>query len=107
MEAGPRARTCPWHAHACNHLSTRPGVLACAPARHANQIRLLGYNAVRLPFTWRDLEMPPKNLHKDCTPVTVDYIKRRLISPHVLDKYMSKPLPGNVSPQKKRQARAA
>ncbi|KAI8472618.1 MAG: glycoside hydrolase superfamily [Monoraphidium minutum] len=70
----------------------------------AYQIRLLGYNAVRLPFIWRDLEMPPKNLHKDCTPVSVDFVKRRLISPHVMHKYVDKPLPGNVSPQKKRQA---
>lgn len=65
------------------------------------QLRLLGYNAVRLPFIWRDLEMPPKNLDKDCSPVTVDFLKQRLISPHVLDKYINKPLPGNVSPQKK------
>lgn len=62
------------------------------------QLRLLGFNAVRLPFIWRDLEMAPKNLDKDCTPVTVDFLKRRLISPHVTDKYIGKPLPGNVAP---------
>jgi len=68
------------------------------------QIRLLGYNAVRLPFIWKDLDMPPKILDKDCDPVTIDFIKKRTISPHVLKKYLHKPLPGNVSPQKKRNA---
>jgi hypothetical protein len=53
---------------------------------------------VRLPFTWKDLNMAPKNLDKDCSPVTVDQLKQRLISPHVLDKYRNKPIPGNVSP---------
>ena len=62
------------------------------------QLRLLGFNAVRLPFIWRDLEMAPKNLDKECTPVTVDFLKRRLISPHVIDKYIGKPIPGNVAP---------
>lgn len=42
--------------------------------------------------------MAPKNLDKDCSPVTVDLLKQRLISPHVLDKYRNKPIPGNVSP---------
>ena len=70
----------------------------------AYQIRLLGYNAVRLPFIWRDLEMAPKPLDKDCSPVAPEVLKRRLISPHVVDKYMSKALPGNVAPQKKRSA---
>jgi hypothetical protein len=56
---------------------------------------------VRLPFTWKDLEMPPKVLDKDCSPVNVNFLKRRLISPNVMEKYISKPLPGNVSPQKK------
>lgn len=54
--------------------------------------------AVRLPFTWKDLNMAPKNLDKDCTPVTVDMLKQRLISPHVVDKYINKPIPGNVAP---------
>lgn len=67
----------------------------------AYQIRLLGYNAVRLPFIWRDLNMPPKNLDKDCTPVTPDFIKRRTISPNVVNQYINKPLPGNPSPQRK------
>ncbi|KIZ07795.1 hypothetical protein MNEG_0153 [Monoraphidium neglectum] len=67
------------------------------------QLRLLGYNAVRLPFIWRDLEMAPKNLDKACYPVTPEQLKRRLISPHMLDTYSSKQLPGNVSPQRKRQ----
>ncbi len=67
------------------------------------QIRLLGYNAVRLPFIWKDLDMPPKVLDKDCDPVTVDFIKKRTISPHVMKKYQHKPLPGNVSPMKKKQ----
>lgn len=53
---------------------------------------------MRLPFTWKDLNMAPKNLDKDCTPVTVDFLKQRLISPHVLDKYRNKPIPGNVAP---------
>lgn len=66
----------------------------------AYQLRLLGYNSIRLPFIWRDLQMPPKNLDKDCTPVSVDFLKRRLISPHVVDKYAAKPLPGNVSPMR-------
>ncbi len=68
------------------------------------QIRLLGYNAVRLPFTWRDLEMAPRNLEKDCSPVTIDGLKRRLISPHVMAKHAGKKLPGNVAPQRKRAA---
>jgi aryl-phospho-beta-D-glucosidase BglC (GH1 family) len=68
------------------------------------QIRLLGYNVVRLPFIWRDLEMPPKNLDKDCTPVTAEFIKKRTISPHVLHKYAAKALPGNVSPMRKVKA---
>lgn len=42
--------------------------------------------------------MAPKNLDKDCTPVTVDMLKQRLISPHVVDKYRNKPIPGNVAP---------
>lgn len=42
--------------------------------------------------------MAPKNLDKDCSPVTVDLLKQRLISPHVLDRYRNKPIPGNVSP---------
>lgn len=67
------------------------------------QLRLLGYNAVRLPFTWRDLNMTPRNLDKQCSAVSVDFLKRRLISPHVLDKYSSKPLPGNVAPVKNTQ----
>lgn len=60
--------------------------------------RLLGYNAVRLPFTWKDLNMEPKNLDKDCAPVTLDFFKRRLISPHLVERYAGKPLPGNVAP---------
>jgi hypothetical protein len=67
------------------------------------QLRLLGYNAVRLPFTWRDLTMAPKDLVKECTAVSPDQLKRRLISPNVVDKYINMPLPGNVSPQRKRQ----
>lgn len=62
------------------------------------QLRLLGYNAVRLPFTWKDLDMAPRSFTKDCSAVSVDFLKRRLISPHVVDKYSSKPLPGNVAP---------
>lgn len=53
---------------------------------------------MRLPFTWKDLNMAPKNLDKDCSPITVDMLKQRLISPHVLDKYRNKPIPGNVAP---------
>jgi hypothetical protein len=60
----------------------------------AYQLRLLGYNAVRLPFTWRDLNMPPRSFHKDCSEVSPDGLRRRLISPHVMDKYGLKPLPG-------------
>jgi aryl-phospho-beta-D-glucosidase BglC (GH1 family) len=70
----------------------------------AYQLRLLGYNAVRLPFTWRDLEAPPRNLDKECSAISVEALKRRLISPHVLSQYESKPLPGNTSPQRKRKA---
>jgi hypothetical protein len=55
-------------------------------------------SAVRLPFTWKDLDMAPKNLDKDCSPVTIDMLKQRLISPHVVDKYRNKPIPGNVAP---------
>ncbi|GBF93230.1 glycoside hydrolase [Raphidocelis subcapitata] len=69
----------------------------------AYQLRLLGYNAVRLPFTWRDLTMAPKDLVKECTPLSPDQLKRRLISPNVVDKYINLPLPSNVSPQRKRQ----
>jgi hypothetical protein len=71
----------------------------------AYQIRLLGYNAVRLPFIWRDLEQAPTNLVRECTQVSGDQLKKRLISPNVLDRYISKPLPGNVSPMKKADAR--
>lgn len=39
--------------------------------------------AVRLPFRWLDLDAPPNNLDKDCSPVTVDFLKNRLISPNV------------------------
>lgn len=42
--------------------------------------------------------MAPKSLDKDCSQVTVDQLKQRLISPHVLDKYRNKPIPGNVAP---------
>ena len=70
----------------------------------AYQIRLLGYNAVRLPFTWRDLEATPRNLQKQCAPASLDFIKRRLISPDLAGQYMAKKLPGNVSPQRKLQA---
>jgi hypothetical protein len=42
--------------------------------------------------------MAPKNLDKDCSPVTIDMLKQRLISPHVVDKYRNKPIPGNVAP---------
>lgn len=62
------------------------------------QLRLLGYNAVRLPFTWKDLNMAPRSFNKDCSALSVDFLKRRLISPHVVDKYSYKPLPGNVAP---------
>ncbi|KAF8055094.1 SYT1 [Scenedesmus sp. PABB004] len=59
------------------------------------QLRLLGYNAVRLPFTWRDLNMSPRSFHKDCAPVSVDFLRKRLTSPHVQERYGAKPLPGN------------
>lgn len=68
------------------------------------QLRLLGYNAVRLPFTWKDLNMAPRSFDKDCSAVTVDSLKRRLISPHVVGKYGSKPLPGNVAPARNTRA---
>ncbi|WIA19208.1 hypothetical protein OEZ86_005581 [Tetradesmus obliquus] len=68
------------------------------------QLRLLGYNAVRLPFTWKDLNMDPRSFDKDCSPVTVDWLRRRLISPHVVDKYANRPLPGNVAPVKNTKA---
>lgn len=41
--------------------------------------------------------MVPKSLEKDCSPVTVDMLKQRLISPHVLEKYRNKLIPGNVA----------
>jgi aryl-phospho-beta-D-glucosidase BglC (GH1 family) len=68
------------------------------------QLRLLGYNAVRLPFTWKDLNMDPRSFDKDCSPVTVEWLRRRLISPHVVDKYANRPLPGNVAPVKNTRA---
>lgn len=42
--------------------------------------------------------MAPKSLDKDCAPATVDSLKQRLISPHLLDRYRHKPMPGNVAP---------
>eukprot|EP00879_Flechtneria_rotunda_P005895 GHRR01006201.1.p1 GENE.GHRR01006201.1~~GHRR01006201.1.p1 ORF type:complete len:485 (+),score=144.84 GHRR01006201.1:175-1629(+) len=68
------------------------------------QLRLLGYNAVRLPFTWKDLLMTPKSLDKDCSAVSVDWLKKRLISPHLLNKYSSKAMPGNVAPMRNLKA---
>jgi len=64
------------------------------------QLRLLGYNAVRLPFTWKDLDMPPRSFEKDCSPLTADAFKQRLISPHLLSRHARKPLPRNVAPIK-------
>lgn len=61
------------------------------------QLRLLGYNAVRLPFIWRDLNMAPKDLTKDCQAISIDQLKRRLITPQLVDKYSYKSLPGNVA----------
>jgi hypothetical protein len=70
----------------------------------AYEVRLLGYNAIRLPFTWSDLEAAPRTLDKECTPISAEALKRRLISPHVLGQYASKALPGNASPQRKPKA---
>jgi aryl-phospho-beta-D-glucosidase BglC (GH1 family) len=64
----------------------------------AYQIRLLGYNAVRLPFRWKDLNQRQIRQVKDCDPVSYQFLRDRLISPHVLDKYRHLELPGNAVP---------
>lgn len=72
----------------------------------AYQIRLLGYNAVRLPFTWRDLDMAPRPLDKACSPATADDLRRRMTSPARAGTAApaAKPLPGNVSPKRSPRA---
>jgi aryl-phospho-beta-D-glucosidase BglC (GH1 family) len=64
----------------------------------AYQLRLLGYNSVRLPFRWKDLEQRPIRQVKDCDPVSYQFLRDRLVSPNVADKYRNLELPANVVP---------
>eukprot|EP00877_Chromochloris_zofingiensis_P000949 jgi/Chrzof1/10855/Cz05g14190.t1 len=45
------------------------------------QLRLLGFNAVRLPFRWADLDMAPKDLTVRCTAISPWDLRNRLLEP--------------------------
>jgi hypothetical protein len=64
----------------------------------AYQLRLLGYNAARLPFTWRDLDMAPRKLDKACAAASPAELRRRLVSPHAAASLGDvKPLPADAA----------
>lgn len=64
------------------------------------QFKLLGFNAVRIPFRWTDLDAKPARQDKVCSAVSVDWLRKRLIHPKLVDKFNGAQLPGNVAPLK-------
>jgi aryl-phospho-beta-D-glucosidase BglC (GH1 family) len=65
----------------------------------AYQLRLLGYNAVRLPYTHRNLlNEVVSDVVRECAPTTVDDLKKRVTDPNKFSVAQTKQIPGNVSP---------
>lgn len=57
------------------------------------QLRLLGYNTVRLPFRWRDLDhTQPTNYEVKCWDISTEDLRRRLMEPGF---WTAKSLPAN------------
>lgn len=53
-------------------------------ATAAYRMKLLGFNAVRLPFSFKDLyEVPPRNFAQNCTLSTVEQIQANVTNPAV------------------------
>lgn len=62
-------------------------------------LKLLGYNAVRLPFTFNHLANTKVwDLVRECAPLSQDQIKQKLIDPNEFGANKGKALPGNPSP---------
>lgn len=59
--------------------TTQQGDFATAVYR----AQLLGFNAVRIPFRFSDLNLPPKNWTFPCTVDRLGDIKARLTPPHI------------------------
>jgi aryl-phospho-beta-D-glucosidase BglC (GH1 family) len=63
------------------------------------ELKLLGYNAVRLPFTFNQLANTKVwDLQRDCTVLNTDQIKRKLIDPNDWNNHNWKTVPGNPAP---------
>lgn len=61
-----------------------------------HQMKLLGFNAVRIPFLFKDLRLPAKPIKSYCTPVTDAYLRRRTIDPLTPNAANGKQLPKPV-----------
>jgi aryl-phospho-beta-D-glucosidase BglC (GH1 family) len=62
------------------------------------QLKLLGYNAVRLPFTWNNLANTKVwDLRRQCTPTSAAQLKQRLVDPADWASNSGKALPANPS----------
>src|SRR5947208_543484 len=47
------------------------------------RMKLLGFNAVRLPFSFTDLELPPRNYAQNCTVATRNQIQASVTNPSI------------------------
>lgn len=71
----------------------------------AFQLKLLGYNAVRLPYTHRNLlNTQVSDVVRECAPTNEDQLKQRVTDPQIWSVAANKELPHNVSPMFNRQA---
>jgi hypothetical protein len=63
------------------------------------QLKLLGYNAVRLPFTHRNLaNTQVSDVVRDCTRTTEAQLRQRVVDPKLWHTKQRKELPPNFSP---------
>jgi hypothetical protein len=82
-------------------ISRRQGTLLClnpSPPRPRPQIyrmQLLGFNAVRLPFSFKDFNLPGRTDYMQCREASLDEIKRSVTPPGVSP---SKPMPSPRTP---------
>jgi aryl-phospho-beta-D-glucosidase BglC (GH1 family) len=62
------------------------------------ELKLLGYNTVRLPFTFNQLANNKVwDLARECTALSADQIKRKLVDPNEWNQHSWKALPANPS----------
>jgi hypothetical protein len=71
----------------------------------AYQLKLLGYNAVRLPYTHRNLQNTQvSDVIRECASTDEEQLKKRVTDPDKWEAAKNKEMPNNVSPMFNRQA---